>query len=230
MALASVLVYAVIGVLLWLSLRTQGDYEDRRSGYGAPDEPGWALSDPFLWCGSRPVKRQRSIHLVGSAAVMFLMQGLPGSPTVRRAPAPFRVAFGLFASRGPHDRSVVRPPAAPGREGRRRPARRRGGPSRRRSAPRARALLLLGRGRAEPVCGRPTTKGSPPCRTTVVSSWSCSSPGSDSSSSSAPWSRPTRPGVSSTFWSTASRRRASRCSRRWSPRSSPPACSTPSAS
>ncbi len=78
MALASVLVYAVIGVLFWLSLRTQGDYEDRRSGYGAPDEPGWALSDPFLWCGSKPVERQRSIHLVASAAVLFLMQGLPG--------------------------------------------------------------------------------------------------------------------------------------------------------
>ena len=77
MALASVLVYAVIGVLWWLSLRTQGDYEDRRSGYGAPDETDWALSDPYLWCGSRPVKRQRSIHLVAASAVLFLMQGLP---------------------------------------------------------------------------------------------------------------------------------------------------------
>ena len=98
MALASVLVYAVIGVLWWLSLRTQGDYEDRRSGYGAPDEPGWALSDPFLWCGSRPVKRQRSIHLVAAAAVMFLMQGLPGvtSGEALRT-AVLCVAFGLFA-------------------------------------------------------------------------------------------------------------------------------------
>ncbi len=98
MALASVLVYAVIGVLFWLSLRTQGDYEDRRSGYGAPDEPGWALSDPFLWCGSRPVKRQRSIHLVGSAAVLFLMQALPEVADGEGARASlFAVAFGLFA-------------------------------------------------------------------------------------------------------------------------------------
>ena len=98
MALASVLVYAVIGVLWWLSLRTQGDYEDRRSGYGAPDEAGWALSDPQLWCGSRPVKRQRSIHLVAATAVLFLMQGLPAvhaGETFRTAV--LAVAVALFA-------------------------------------------------------------------------------------------------------------------------------------
>ena len=98
MALASILVYAVIGVLWWLSLRTQGDYEDRRSGYGAPDEAGWALSDPFLWCGSRPVKRQRSIHLVAAAAVLFLMQGLPGVTSAEALRAVvLAVAFALFA-------------------------------------------------------------------------------------------------------------------------------------
>ena len=64
-------------MLWWLSLRTQGDYEDRRSGYGAPTSPaGRSPTLPLVW--ARPVKRQRSIHLVAAAGVLFLMQGLPG--------------------------------------------------------------------------------------------------------------------------------------------------------
>ncbi len=77
LSLASVLVYAMVIMLWWLSRRTQGDYEDRESGTRAPDEPGWTLSDRTLWCGARPVARQRRVHLIGCAAMIMLIQGLP---------------------------------------------------------------------------------------------------------------------------------------------------------
>jgi hypothetical protein len=98
MAVASVLVYAVVGVLWWLSHRTQGDYEDRRSGYGAPDEPAWALSDPMLWCGARPVARQRRVHLIACAAIILLIESLPqvSSATALRGVV-MGVAFALAA-------------------------------------------------------------------------------------------------------------------------------------
>jgi hypothetical protein len=77
MAAASVLVYVLVGVLWWLSHRTQGDYEDRRSGFGAPDDAEWGLSDRMLWCGARPVARQRRVHLIACGAVILLIESLP---------------------------------------------------------------------------------------------------------------------------------------------------------
>jgi hypothetical protein len=77
MALASLLVYAVVGLLWWLSHRTQGDYEERPSGFRAPDDPDWALSDRTLWCGARPVARQRSVHMLACAATILVIEGLP---------------------------------------------------------------------------------------------------------------------------------------------------------
>ena len=65
LSLASVLVYAMVIMLWWLSRRTQGDYEDRESGTRAPDEPGWTLSDRTLWCGARPVAPQRRRAQIG---------------------------------------------------------------------------------------------------------------------------------------------------------------------
>ena len=67
MALMSLGVFAVIGVLWWLSHRTQGDYEDRSSGAGAPDLDIWPLSDRMLWCGALPVTRQRAVHLLAAS-------------------------------------------------------------------------------------------------------------------------------------------------------------------
>ena len=77
MALAAAVVFAVIAGLWWLSCRTQGAYEARESGYRAPDDPEWALSDKTMWCGERPVGRQRSAHLIISAAVLMFILALP---------------------------------------------------------------------------------------------------------------------------------------------------------
>ena len=82
MALMSLGVFAVIGVLWWLSHRTQGDYEDRSSGAGAPDLDIWPLSDPMLWCGALPVRRQRAVHLLVASATVLVIQGLPRSATL----------------------------------------------------------------------------------------------------------------------------------------------------
>lgn len=81
MALMSLLVFGVIGVLWWLSHRTQGDYEDRSSGAGAPDLDIWPLSDRMLWSGGVPLRRQRAVHLVAASATVLLIQGLPRSTT-----------------------------------------------------------------------------------------------------------------------------------------------------
>ncbi|MFZ2016896.1 MAG: hypothetical protein WAV00_24025 [Nocardioides sp.] len=82
MALMSLAVFAVIGVLWWLSHRTQGDYEDRSSGAGAPDLDIWPLSDRMLWCGALPVTRQRAVHLLAASATVLMIQGLPRSATL----------------------------------------------------------------------------------------------------------------------------------------------------
>jgi predicted outer membrane lipoprotein len=95
---AAVPVFAVIAALWWLSHRTQGDYEQRSSGAGAPDEEGWALSSPRLWCGSRTVARQRDVHLIACAAVILVVESLP--PVTRDAwlRAPVGVAGGVLAA------------------------------------------------------------------------------------------------------------------------------------
>jgi len=81
MALMSLGTFGVIGVLWWLSHRTQGDYEDRSSGAGAPDLDIWPLSDRMLWCGAVPLRRQRAVHLLMASAMVLAIQGLPRSLT-----------------------------------------------------------------------------------------------------------------------------------------------------
>jgi len=77
LALASVLVFGVVAALWWLSHRTQGNYESRKAGSRAPDEANWALSATSMWCGERPVARQRSVHLIAAGATIMLIEALP---------------------------------------------------------------------------------------------------------------------------------------------------------
>ncbi len=77
LALASVAVFGVLGGMWWLSLRTQGDYESRQSGYRAPDDARWPLSLTTMWCGGRPVSRQRGAHIIAGAATIMLVEALP---------------------------------------------------------------------------------------------------------------------------------------------------------
>ena len=101
----------MIGVLWWLSLRTQGDYEDRRSGVGAPTSPDWALSDPLLWCGAPPVKRQRSVHLLAASATVLSDAGPAALGDPGLGPSG-RVGVAIVVGRrggGPHPVGLDRP-------------------------------------------------------------------------------------------------------------------------
>ncbi|GAA3153371.1 hypothetical protein GCM10010531_00300 [Blastococcus jejuensis] len=80
LTLAAVPVLLVIAGLWWLSHRTQGDYEKRQSGYGAPDEDGWTLSSSSFWCGDTPLRRQRQAHLTVASAVLIAVLAMPAAP------------------------------------------------------------------------------------------------------------------------------------------------------
>jgi hypothetical protein len=80
LTLASVPVLLVIAALWWLSHRTQGNYEQRQSGYGAPNEDDWTLSRGSFWCGETPLRRQRQAHLTVASGVLIAVHAMPTAP------------------------------------------------------------------------------------------------------------------------------------------------------
>ncbi|HZZ97743.1 MAG TPA: hypothetical protein VFE19_12030 [Jatrophihabitantaceae bacterium] len=97
-AIAQLIVFGVIVVLWRLSLRAQGKYESVGSGFGAPDDPQWALSSKSFWCGERPVVRQRAGHLVVSAAAVLYVEVLPGASSNTGLRTALIVTAGVLAA------------------------------------------------------------------------------------------------------------------------------------
>ncbi|SDJ04748.1 hypothetical protein SAMN05444157_1455 [Frankineae bacterium MT45] len=94
-AAAALVAVALVIALLWLiSVKTAHAYE-RRTTENQPDvRANWLLSQTRFWNGLELVRRQRSLHAAGAAAITAL---IAARPTLAHNPGGYRIFVSIFA-------------------------------------------------------------------------------------------------------------------------------------
>ena len=96
LAVALLLVLAVLGGLVWLSVWTVRSYERWGTAGFTDEDEAWPLTSGNFWHGERPVNRQRHLHVLAVAALVLMFAALPDSsaPSLRIL---LLVVAGVFA-------------------------------------------------------------------------------------------------------------------------------------
>jgi hypothetical protein len=79
LAIGLLVVLAVLGALVALSVSTVRSYERWGAGTYPDEDAGWPLTQPTFWRGERPVNRQRDCHVATGSAIVLLFAALPAS-------------------------------------------------------------------------------------------------------------------------------------------------------
>jgi hypothetical protein len=97
-AIALLVVAALVGLLVVVSVQTVRSYESWAAGEGAQHTPGWPMTNPNLWRGERPVVRQRNCHVGAVGAEIIFFAALPHSSAGGIRVVAIWVAVGLAAA------------------------------------------------------------------------------------------------------------------------------------
>lgn len=81
LALALLATFAVLALLVWLSLTSLRRYERWESARDTDEDPTWPLTKPSFWRGERVVSRQLHLHAMAASALILMFAALPSSPT-----------------------------------------------------------------------------------------------------------------------------------------------------